>query len=86
MLIDTERVFAEISNQDKYSDVEKLSKNLPVSKSNKSICFAAPEVYETALGFACGYDYSVDWWSLGVTIYELLSRKVSKKSQYDTFQ
>ncbi|KAK6010904.1 hypothetical protein OSTOST_24025 [Ostertagia ostertagi] len=32
----------------------------------------APEVYACALGFIDGYDSKVDWWSLGVTFYEMM--------------
>lgn len=34
----------------------------------------APEVYLCSLGECAGYSYSVDWWSLGVTLYEVMSR------------
>jgi len=31
----------------------------------------APEIFATGAGLLTGYSYSVDWWSLGVTCYEL---------------
>ncbi|PIO70108.1 hypothetical protein TELCIR_08048 [Teladorsagia circumcincta] len=34
--------------------------------------YMAPEVYACALGFIDGYDSKVDWWSLGVTFYEMM--------------
>ncbi|KAI1303176.1 Serine/threonine-protein kinase 32B [Halotydeus destructor] len=35
--------------------------------------YMAPEVFESALDMSQGYSFSADWWSLGVTFYELLS-------------
>ena len=31
----------------------------------------APEVFACACDFAAGYSYPIDWWSLGVTAYEV---------------
>lgn len=40
-----------------------------------AICLStAPEVYSCSLGECTGYSYPVDWWSLGVTLYEVMSR------------
>lgn len=33
---------------------------------------AAPEVFQAYVDGGPGYSYPVDWWSLGVTAYELL--------------
>ena len=38
--------------------------------------FLAPDVYKSKLGEIEGYSYNVDWWSLAVTLYELLRHKV----------
>ncbi|GFR68760.1 serine/threonine-protein kinase 32B [Elysia marginata] len=37
--------------------------------------YMAPEIFNTALGEADGYSYPVDWWALGVTIFELLKKR-----------
>ncbi|TDH05080.1 hypothetical protein EPR50_G00139890 [Perca flavescens] len=34
--------------------------------------YMAPELFQTFEGFHPGYSFSVDWWSLGITAYELL--------------
>uniref|UniRef100_H3D9T0 Protein kinase domain-containing protein n=1 Tax=Tetraodon nigroviridis TaxID=99883 RepID=H3D9T0_TETNG len=35
-------------------------------------CLSAPELFQTFEGSHPGYSFSVDWWSLGITAYELL--------------
>ena len=37
----------------------------------------APEVFKTAFGKTRGYSYAVDWWGLGVSIFEIMRGKVS---------
>ncbi|CAK8681076.1 unnamed protein product [Clavelina lepadiformis] len=37
--------------------------------------YVAPEVFLASYDHGSYYDYSADWWSLGVTIYEVLRRK-----------
>ncbi|XP_026226137.1 serine/threonine-protein kinase 32A isoform X1 [Anabas testudineus] len=34
--------------------------------------YMAPELFQTFEGFHPGYSFAVDWWSLGITAYELL--------------
>lgn len=41
-----------------------------------SFCNSAPEIFNTASEETQGYSFSVDWWSLGVCIYEILRAKV----------
>ena len=36
------------------------------------LSLAAPEVFQVYVAGGPGYSYPVDWWSLGVTAYELL--------------
>lgn len=47
-----------------------------VSETRSDILFtlslAAPEVFQVYVDGGPGYSYPVDWWSLGVTAYELL--------------
>lgn len=38
----------------------------------------APEIFATAREETQGYSFGVDWWSLGVCIYEILRAKVSR--------
>lgn len=42
-----------------------------------ALSFAAPEVFQVYVDGGPGYSYPVDWWSLGVTAYELLRGWVS---------
>ncbi|KAK3780275.1 hypothetical protein RRG08_047263 [Elysia crispata] len=37
--------------------------------------YMAPEIFSTALGERDGYSFAVDWWALGVTIFELLKKR-----------
>ncbi|BFY98298.1 hypothetical protein BsWGS_01337 [Bradybaena similaris] len=37
--------------------------------------YMAPEIFQTALGEIRGYSFSVDWWALGVTLFELLKKR-----------
>ncbi|GFO41533.1 serine/threonine-protein kinase 32b [Plakobranchus ocellatus] len=37
--------------------------------------YMAPEIFSAALGEADGYSFAVDWWALGVTIFELLKKR-----------
>lgn len=39
-------------------------------------CLSAPELFQTFEGSHPGYSFSVDWWSLGITAYELLRGQV----------
>lgn len=36
------------------------------------LSLAAPEVFQVYVDGGPGYSYPVDWWSLGITAYELL--------------
>lgn len=40
------------------------------------LCPSAPELFQTFEGSHPGYSFSVDWWSLGITAYELLRGQV----------
>lgn len=40
----------------------------------------APEVFATFLNKVNGYSYEVDWWSLGVTICEMIRGKVRTRT------
>lgn len=40
------------------------------------LCLSAPELFQTFEGAHPGYSFSVDWWSLGITAYELLRGQV----------
>ena len=45
------------------------------SKTNLTLlCFSAPEMFNSRR--EAGYSFAVDWWSLGVTAYELLRGRV----------
>ncbi|KAH9505131.1 Serine/threonine-protein kinase 32C, partial [Bulinus truncatus] len=37
--------------------------------------YMAPEIFRTAVGEIKGYSFSVDWWALGVTMFELAKKK-----------
>ncbi|XP_012945981.1 serine/threonine-protein kinase 32B [Aplysia californica] len=37
--------------------------------------YMAPEVFSTAIGDCPGYSFAVDWWALGVTLFELLKKR-----------
>lgn len=39
----------------------------------------APEICQTKLHKLDGYSYSADWWSLGVTMFEILRHRVNHK-------
>lgn len=39
---------------------------------------SAPELFQTFEGSHPGYSFSVDWWSLGITAYELLRGQVTE--------
>ena len=41
-----------------------------------SVYVLAPEIYGVAVNENAGYSFHVDWWSLGVSIFELLLKKV----------
>ncbi|KAA8586707.1 hypothetical protein FQN60_000543 [Etheostoma spectabile] len=41
--------------------------------------YMAPELFQTFEGIHPGYSFSVDWWSLGITAYELLRGQVFSK-------
>ncbi|XP_059163279.1 serine/threonine-protein kinase 32A-like [Physella acuta] len=37
--------------------------------------YMAPEIFSTAIGEVKGYSYPIDWWALGVTLFELLRKR-----------
>lgn len=45
-----------------------------------TFCVSAPELFQTFEGSHPGYSFSVDWWSLGITAYELLRGQVTVSS------
>ena len=47
-------------------------------------CLSAPELFLTFEGSHPGYSFSVDWWSLGITAYELLRGQVTKPPAWHT--
>lgn len=42
----------------------------------KAYVVAAPELFQSFEGTHPGYSFAVDWWSLGITAYELLRGQV----------
>lgn len=43
-------------------------------------CLSAPELFQSFEGSHPGYSFAVDWWSLGITAYELLRGQVIRFS------
>ena len=52
-----------------------------VWRSSYGNVIIAPEVYNCVAEDFPGYSFPVDWWSLGVTAYELLRGKVGNKTR-----
>ncbi|XP_055895648.1 serine/threonine-protein kinase 32A-like isoform X2 [Biomphalaria glabrata] len=46
--------------------------------------YMAPEIFKTAIGEVRGYSFPVDWWALGVTLYELVKKRRPFNVQTDT--
>lgn len=40
---------------------------------------SAPEIFQSFIRGGTGYAFEVDWWSLGVTVFEVLRGWVSHK-------
>lgn len=51
-----------------------------VSFSLVSLLIPAPELFQIFEGSHPGYSFSVDWWSLGITAYELLRGQVTQNT------
>lgn len=48
-------------------------------------CLSAPELFQTFEGSHPGYSFSVDWWSLGITAYELMRGQVKSRIRYTLY-
>ena len=42
-----------------------------------NIQIVAPEIFATYINKAEGYSFEIDWWSLGITVCEMVRGKVS---------
>lgn len=43
---------------------------------------SAPEIFQSFVSGGTGYAFEVDWWSLGVTVFEVLRGWVSRKGSF----
>ncbi len=52
--------------------VQVMLEKLFVQQSDPLFVLLAPEIFQSFVSGGTGYAFEVDWWSLGVTVFEVL--------------